>query len=148
MTSLGYVAELISRDHGLAVVTTLRPDGASAASVVNVGVLPHPVTGGPVVAFVSGGAAQRLDRLRRDDRITVALRVGWKWVAVEGHADLVGPFDDFDGFAPDRCAGLLRDIFTSAGGQHDDWAAFDAAMAAERRTAVLVRPRRVYSNPS
>lgn len=54
----------------------------------------HPVTGEPVVALVSGGDAQRLDRLRCDDTITVVLRAGWKWVAVDGHADLVGPYDD------------------------------------------------------
>jgi len=41
---------------------------------------------------------------------------------------------------------LLREIFTAAGGTHDDWDAYDAAMAAERRTAVLVTPDRVYSN--
>ena len=148
MTSLDYVTELISRDHGLAVVTTLRPDRSIAASVVNAGVLPHPVTGEPVVAFVSGGDAQRLERLRDDDTITVVVRAGWKWAAVEGHADLVGPIDRLDGIGPELLAGLLRDIFTAAGGRHDDWAAYDAAMAAERRTAVLVRPRRIYTNPN
>jgi hypothetical protein len=148
MTLLTRVAELIQTDHGLAVVTTLRPDRSIAASVINAGVLAHPVTGDPVVAFVSGGDARRLERLRDDDTITVVVRSGWKWVAVEGHADIVGPFDHLDGFAPDRLAGLLRDIYVAGGGQHEDWAAYDAAMAAERRAAVLVRPRRVYSNPT
>lgn len=40
MTNLDYVADLILRDSGLAVVTTLRPDRSIAASVVNAGVLP------------------------------------------------------------------------------------------------------------
>jgi hypothetical protein len=148
MTLLTRVAELIQTDHGLAAVTTLRPDRSIAASVINAGVLAHPVTGDPVVAFVSGGDARRLERLRTDDTITVVVRSGWTWVAVEGHADIVGPFDRLDGFEPDRLAGLLRDIYVAGGGQHEDWAAYDAAMAVERRAAVLVRPRRVYSNPT
>ena len=41
---------------------------------------------------------------------------------------------------------LLRDIFTAAGGTHEDWDEYDRVMAAERRTAVLVTPTRVYGN--
>jgi hypothetical protein len=37
-------------------------------------------------------------------------------------------------------------VFAAAGGTHDDLDAYDQVMAAERRTAVLVEPRRVYSN--
>jgi hypothetical protein len=40
---------------------------------------------------------------------------------------------------------LLREIFTAAGGTHDDWDTYDRVMAEERRTAVLVTPGRVYS---
>jgi SAM-dependent methyltransferase len=43
---------------------------------------------------------------------------------------------------------LLRGIFRAAGGTHDDWDAYDRVMADERRTAVLITPRRVYTNPS
>jgi hypothetical protein len=39
---------------------------------------------------------------------------------------------------------LLRDIFTAAGGTHDDWDTYDRVMATERRVAVLVEPERVY----
>ena len=41
---------------------------------------------------------------------------------------------------------LLREIFTAAGGTHDDWDGYDTVMARERRTAVLVTPERVYSS--
>jgi hypothetical protein len=41
---------------------------------------------------------------------------------------------------------LLRDIFSAAGGTHDDWSTFDRMMAEERRVAVLVTPERVCSN--
>jgi hypothetical protein len=39
------------------------------------------------------------------------------------------------------------EIFTAAGGTHDDFGEYDRVMLAERRTAVLVYPERVYSNP-
>ncbi len=35
----------------------------------------------------------------------------------------------------------------AAGGEHDDWDAYDRAMAAERRTALLLSPERLYANP-
>jgi hypothetical protein len=41
---------------------------------------------------------------------------------------------------------LLRDVFTAAGGTHDDWDTYDAVMAREHRTAVLLSPGRVYAN--
>ena len=41
----------------------------------------------------------------------------------------------------------MRDIFTAAGGVHDDWDAYDGAMAEERCVAVLITPRRAYANP-
>lgn len=46
----------------------------------------------------------------------------------------------------DRLPTLLRDVFTAAGGTHDNWREFDRVMAAERRTAVLVHPDRLTSN--
>ena len=42
----------------------------------------------------------------------------------------------------------LHEIFTAAGGTHDDWDTYDRVMREERRTAVLVTPTRTYSNPS
>ena len=60
MTDLADFAALVGRDNGLGVVSTLRPDDTINSSVVNVGVLPHPVTGAQVVAFVSRGGARRL----------------------------------------------------------------------------------------
>jgi hypothetical protein len=41
---------------------------------------------------------------------------------------------------------LLREIFTAAGGHHEDFAEYDRAMAAERRTAILLTPTRLYAN--
>ena len=146
MTDLAGFTALVGGDHGLGVVSTLRPDTTIQSSVVNVGVLPHPVTGELVVAFVSQGRARRLSYLRARPRATVVLRSGWQWAAAEGPVQLCGPDDPLPGVDAERLRLLLREIFTAAGGTHDDWDAYDAAMAAERRTAVLVTPDRVYSN--
>ena len=41
---------------------------------------------------------------------------------------------------------LLREVFTSAGGTHDNWDEYDRVMADERRTAVLITPERLYTS--
>lgn len=142
-TDLEKVRRLAAADHGLAVVVTTRADGGVQASVVNAGVLPHPVSGEPVVAFVTYGPV-KMANLRARPAVALTFRAGWDWVTVEGDAELLGPDDG--ALDPERVRRLLREVFTAAGGQHDDWDAYDAAMARERRTAVLVAPRRVYSN--
>jgi PPOX class probable F420-dependent enzyme len=146
MTKLSQFADLVSGDHGLAVVSVSRPDGTVAASVVNAGVLSHPVTGAQVVGLVARGDARKLGYLRARPRATVVLRAGWQWAAAEGPAELAGPDDALDGVDAERLRVLLREIFSAAGGTHDDWDAYDRAMAQERRTAVLIRAERVYSN--
>ena len=146
MTDLADFTALVGRDHGLGVVSTLRPDATILSSVVNVGVLPHPLTGEQVVAFVSQGSARRLGHLRARPQATVVLRAGLQWAAAEGAVQLCGPDDPLPGVDAERLRVLLREIFTAAGGTHDDWATYDATMAAEHRTAVLVTPERVYSN--
>jgi hypothetical protein len=148
VTDLDYIRNIAGRDHGLAVVAVARDDGTVAASVVNAGVLAHPVDGSQVVAFVSGAASRRLERLRAGHPITVTFRAGWTWASVEGCAEIVGPDDPHPQLDGDALSELLRAIFTAAGGTHDDWAAYDKAMADERRPAVLIRPRRIYTNPS
>jgi hypothetical protein len=139
-------ADLVPRDHGLPVVALARPDGTVHASVVSAGVLPHPVAAVPVVGVVAGGGTRKLDFLREHPRATVVLRAGGQWAAVEGPAELAGPDDPLDGVDAERLRLLLREIFTAAGGTHEDFGAYDRAMVAERRTAILVTPARVYRN--
>jgi PPOX class probable F420-dependent enzyme len=147
LTDIAQFADLVPVDHGLSVVVTRRADLSPVTSVVNAGVVAHPVTGDPAVAFVSAGVARKLAHLRADPMITVVVRAGWLWAAVEGAAQLIGPDDPHPAVGADRLRMLLREIFQAAGGTHDDWATFDEVMRDERRTAVLVRPTRTYSNP-
>lgn len=144
---LSTVEEVAAGDHHLAVVSTTRADGSVQASVVSAGILPHPVSGEPVVGFVTYGRA-KLANLRRLPRATVVFRAGWQWVAVEGRSDLAGPDDPLEGVEPAALPGLLREIFRAAGGEHADWDEYDRVMVEQRRVAVLVRPERIVSNPA
>ncbi len=47
MGDLSPFGALVPLDHGLVVVSTARADGTIQSSVVNAGVLEHPVGGGP-----------------------------------------------------------------------------------------------------
>jgi PPOX class probable F420-dependent enzyme len=148
MTDLPAFEKLASADQGLVVFTTLRRDGSAQSSVVNAGVMPHPLTGEPVVALVAIGGARKLAHLRADPRTTVTARSGWQWATAEGTAQLIGPDDPHPEVDDERLRVLLREIFTAAGGTHDDWDTYDRTMREQRRTAVLISPTRVYTNPS
>ena len=146
MTTLAEAVALARGESGLTVVSTLRADNTIQASLVNAGVLPHPETGSPVLAFVTYGRV-KLANLRARPQLAATIRNGWQWATVEGTAEIAGPDDpqpwlsDTDGLRL-----LLREVFTAAGGTHDDWAAYDRTMVEQRRAAVLVAPTRVYSN--
>ena len=128
------------------MVSTVRPDGSVHSSLVNAGVLD--VGGeGPLVGLVVRGDARKLSYMRRSGRASVTWSSGWQWVSVEGPVLIAGPGDSLpDGIEPGGLPGLLRAIFTSAGGTHDDWDEYDRVMKAEGRAAVLVTPERVLTN--
>ena len=144
MTDLTSFAALVPGDHGLSVVSTIRKDGSVHSSVVNAGVLPHPVTGMEVVGLVAAGNARKLDHLRRDPRATIVVRAGWQWAAADGFAEIIGPDDPHADVDAERLRQLLQDVFRAAGGTHDDWDTYDRVMADERRAVVLIVPRRTY----
>jgi PPOX class probable F420-dependent enzyme len=139
--------QLVPLDHGLSVVVTRRPDGSPQTSVVNAGVIDHPLTGRRAIGFVVAGTSHKLRYLRADPSASVVIRAGWQWATVEGVADLIGPDDPAEVFDTERLRLLLRHIFAAAGGVHDDWDEYDRVIASERRTAVLVTPTKLYSNP-
>jgi PPOX class probable F420-dependent enzyme len=146
MTTLDEAVALARDESGLTVVSTLRADNTIQASLVNAGVLKHPETGSPVLAFVTYGRV-KLANLRARPQLAATFRSGWQWATVEGDAELAGPDDPQPWLTdPGRLRLLLREVFTAAGGTHDDWDAYDATMIEQRRTAVLVAPTRVYSN--
>jgi PPOX class probable F420-dependent enzyme len=148
VASIDDIRKIVSLDHGLAGLSTLRRDGSVQSTVVNAGVIDHPVTGKPVAAFVGRPATRKIAHLRAHPTATLLWRAGWAWVAAEGSVELVGPDDALEGISPASVPELLRSVYSAAGGgEHDDWAEYDRVMAAERRVAVLLTPARIYVNP-
>ena len=145
MTTLSDAEAIGSRDKFLAVISTARADGTIQSSLVNAGVLADPDNGQQVVGFVTYGPA-KLANLRARPQVTVTFRAGWEWAAVEGRARIIGPDDPAPRVDAERLRLLRREVFTAAGGTHDDWDEYDRVMAAERRAVVLVAPTRIYSN--
>jgi PPOX class probable F420-dependent enzyme len=146
MTTLDDAVALAAAENGLAVVSTVRADGTVQASLVNVGLLPHPATGQPSLGFTTYGKV-KLANLRARPQLAVTFRNGWQWATAEGRAELAGPDDAQSWLADaDQLRLLLREVFTSAGGTHDNWDEYDRVMADERRAVVLIEPTRVYSN--
>lgn len=146
MTTLEDARALATGEKGLAIVSTVRADGTVQASLVNVGLLAHPVSGKASLGFVTYGKV-KLANLRARPQLAVTFRNGWRWATVEGRAELAGPDDPQPWLADaDRLRLLIREVYSAAGGTHEDWDEFDRVMAAERRTVVLVAPTRLYSN--
>jgi PPOX class probable F420-dependent enzyme len=146
MTTLQDAVALAASESGLAVISTVRADGSVQASLVNVGLLPHPAGGEPVLGFTTYGKV-KLANLRARPQLAVTFRNGWQWATVEGRAELAGPDDGQDWLSgPDQLRLLLREVFTAAGGTHDNWDEYDRVMAEERRAVVLIQPTRVYTN--
>ena len=138
--------ELSRTETGLAIVSTVRADQTVQSTLVNTGVIDHPGTGVPVLAFVTYGPV-KLRNLRERPTITVAFRSGWRYATVEGRVLLAGPDDPQPWLDPERLRLLLREIFVAAGGAHEDWQAYDRTMIEQRRAAVLITPTRIYPTP-
>ncbi|HEY7325569.1 MAG TPA: TIGR03618 family F420-dependent PPOX class oxidoreductase [Streptosporangiaceae bacterium] len=145
MVTLAEAAGIGGRDKFLAVISTTRADGTIQSSVVNAGVLADQWSGEDVVAFVTYGRAKQAN-LRARPQITVTFRAGWQWAAIEGTARIIGPDDPAPGVDAERLRLLRREVFTAAGGTHEDWDEYDRVMERERRSVVLVTPTRVYSS--
>jgi PPOX class probable F420-dependent enzyme len=145
MTDLEPVRRIVTQDSGLASVAVVRADGTPHTSLVNAGVLDHPVSGVPVIGYVTYGPV-KLRTLRARPATSILWRAGWRWAGAEGTSELIGPDDTADGIDADGLRLLLRAVFEAAGGTHDDWDTYDRVMREERRVAVLVTPTRVYGN--
>ena len=92
------------------------------------------------------------DELRKSDLQTLPTEVREELANYEEqirkyHAGQVDetkmPDDPMPAVDAERLRLLLREIFTAAGGTHDDFGAYDRVMAEERRLAVLVTPARI-----
>jgi hypothetical protein len=142
VTTLEEAAALARDERGLVIVATLRGDGTIQSSLVNAGIVPHPVTGESTLAFVTIGPV-KLANLRPapgNRHVPQRLAVGGS------RRTCRGGWAGRSWLDPERLRLLLRETFSAAGGEHDDWDTYDRVMAEERRAAVLVHPDRVYTN--
>ncbi len=142
------VRSLLSSETGLVTAAVIGSDSTPVLTVVNAGVIEHPLSGDPCIGFVAVGGSRKLEHLRREPYLSMLVRRGWRWVAAEGAVDLIGPDDPSSGMVTHEILDLIRSIYTAAGGRHDNWDEFDRVMAEERRCAVLLTPRRIYTNPN
>ena len=141
--TIEHVREFAAADQGLAFVSFARANGTVHSTLINAGVMTHPVTGEEVVALVVRGNTVKLAHWRRSPLATIVFRAGWSWIGLEGSVTQIGPDDPMEGFDPAGLPGLLRDIFIAAGGTHSDWEEYDRVMAAERRTGVFIHPTKI-----
>ena len=145
MTTLDDAVQLGAKEQGLAVISTLRADRTIQSSVVNIGMMRHPLVEQQVLAFVTYGKVKQAN-LRARPQVTATFRSGWRWVAVEGSAQLIGPDDPHSEFDAERLRLVMREAFTAAGGRHDNWAEYDRVMVKQRRTLVLIEPVTIYGS--
>jgi hypothetical protein len=103
--------------------------------------LASPLDGQPMLAFVTYGKV-KLANLRRRPQLSATVVSGWQWATIEGNASIIGPDDPHPDIDAERLRQLLREIFSAAGGTHDNWAEYDTTMLEQRRAAVLVAPSR------
>ena len=137
------VRRFAGADQGLSVVSFARPDQSVHSTVVNAGVMGHPVTGEQVVALMVPGNTVKLRHWRHTPRATIVFRSGWSWIGVEGATIVIGPDDRYEGFDLSAVPQLLRGVFTAAGGTHEDWDEYDRGMVAERNAVVFIHPTRI-----
>ncbi len=147
MSDIETFSNYLSEETGLATVSTTQVDGKVLSSVVNCGIIQHPLTGATCVAFVSGSNAARLKHIDRGSQVTISVRRGWAWSSVTGPADLIRPENLPDSIDTEKMRLLLREVFHAAGGVHDDLEEYDRAIAEEGRVVICVIPERILGNP-
>ena len=133
MPTLADVAAMLRRQP-YAVVSTIRPSGTVQSTLVNVGLYAEGL------AFTAVGRSRKAYNLQRNPACTVIIHDGPHWITVEGKARLY----TWDNTEPDTMQRLLREIYVLAGGTHDDWKTYDRVVRAERRSAVVLFPERIY----
>jgi PPOX class probable F420-dependent enzyme len=84
--------------------------------------------------------------VRADPRVTLHVTSPdfWTWVAVEGTAELTPVAADPHDATVDELITCYRHI----SGEHEDWNAYRAAMVADRRLVLRIRPEHAYGRLS
>ncbi|HEV7721538.1 MAG TPA: PPOX class F420-dependent oxidoreductase [Iamia sp.] len=124
-----------TRDHG--VLVTLKADSRPQLSNINYGV----DDGGVVRVSITADRAKYAN-LVRDPRVSLHVTAEdfWSYVVLEGDADLTPVAAAPD----DATVEELVELYRSVGGEHPDWDDYRAAMVADRRVVLRLRPTHAY----
>ena len=95
-------------------------------------------------ALVARQSARKVDLIRSAGRASLTYRRGWRWAGSRPRGP--GERDAANVPSGTDLPTLLRQIFTAAGGTHDDWDEFDRVMAEEQRLAIFVAAERTIGN--
>ena len=112
------------------VLATRRADDSLQMSPVNAGVIDG------AVVISSRAMLAKVHNLRRDPRASLVVlteRFYGAWVQIDGTAEIVDQ--------PDALP-LLDDVYRAIAGEHPDWDEYRAAMIADRRVVIKIRPER------
>jgi PPOX class probable F420-dependent enzyme len=112
------------------VLATRRADDSLQMSPVNAGVIDG------AVVISSRAMLAKVNNLRRDTRASLVVlteRFYGAWVQIDGTAEIVDQ--------PDAMP-LLDDVYRAIAGEHPDWDEYRAAMIADRRVVIKIRPER------
>ena len=114
-----------------AVLATLRADGSPQLSPVVAG-----VDDAGYVVISTRQTAYKVRNIRRDPRVWLCVlpdRFFGQWIQVDGTAGIVELPGAMDG---------LVEYYRRISGEHPDWDEYRAAMVAEKRVLLRVRPLR------
>lgn len=127
-----------TRSRNRSMLTTIRNNGLPQLS----NVLHHTDADGLIRISTTADRAKYINLTRRP---WAAVKVDgdsfWTFVVVEGDATLSEVATRTDDAAVDELVALYRSI---SGGDHPDWDEYRAAMVAEQRVVIRVRPTRAY----
>ncbi len=130
-----------ARANTRSVLTTMRQDGRPQLS----NVLHHTDTDG-VIRISTTADRAKYTNLRRQP--WAALKVDgdnfWTFAVLEGDVEL----SDVAAAPDDEAVEELVALYRSLSGEHDNWAEYRAAMVADRRVVIRLRPTRTYGKSS
>ncbi len=128
-----------ARPYHQSVLTTLRRNGRPQLSNVL-----HTVDDAGVVRVSITADRAKYANLRREPWAALKVDVGtfWSYVVLEGPVEL----SEVAAAPDDAAVEELVDVYRAISGEHDDWDTYRAAMVAERRVVVRLRPDHVYGS--
>ena len=119
------------------VLTTIRANGRPQLS----NILYIPEEDGTFSISVTDSRA-KTNNIRRDPRVSLYVPGDnfWQFVVIEGTAELTPVAADPHDATVDKLVAYYR----AGNGEHPDWDDYRAAMVADGRLIVIVRPERAY----